>query len=75
MTLFIPGHVLSLQSGCLELVAQSCLILFDLMSCSLPDSSVHGILQARILERVAISFSITLHRCNSLTVNEQFDHF
>ena len=28
----------------------------DPMDCSLPDSSVHGILQARILERVAISF-------------------
>ena len=27
------------------------------MRCSLPGSSVHGILQARILERVAISFS------------------
>ena len=29
----------------------------DLMDCSLPDSSVHGILQARVLEWVAISFS------------------
>ena len=38
-------------------VAQSCLTLCDPMDCSLPDSSVHGILQARILERVAISFS------------------
>ena len=27
------------------------------MDCSLPGSSVHGILQARILERVATSFS------------------
>ena len=27
------------------------------MDCSLPGSSVHGILQARILERVAIPFS------------------
>ena len=27
------------------------------MDCSLPDSSVHGILQARILEWVTISFS------------------
>ena len=27
------------------------------MDCSLPDSSVHGILQARILEWVAISYS------------------
>ena len=29
----------------------------DLKECSLPGSSVHGILQARILEWVAISFS------------------
>ena len=29
----------------------------DPMDCSLPDSSVHGILQARILEWIAISFS------------------
>ena len=31
--------------------------LYDLMDCSLPGSSVHGILQARILELVAIPFS------------------
>ena len=35
----------------------SCVQLCDLMDCSLPGSSVHGILQARILEWVAISFS------------------
>ena len=35
-------------------VAQSCLTLCDPMDCSPPDSSVHGILQARILEWVAI---------------------
>ena len=39
------------------LVAQSCLTLCDPMDCSLPNSSVHGILLARILEWVAISFS------------------
>ena len=39
------------------LVAQSCLTLWDPMDCSLPGSSVHRILQARILEWVAISFS------------------
>ena len=38
-------------------VAQSCLTLCDPMDCSLPSSSVHGIVQARILEWVAISFS------------------
>ena len=36
-------------------VAQSCPALCDPMDCSLPGSSVHGILQARILERVAIN--------------------
>ena len=35
-------------------VAKSCLTFYDLMDCSLPGSSVHGILQARILEWVAI---------------------
>ena len=39
------------------LVIQSCLTLCDPMDYSLPGSSVHGILQARILEWVAISFS------------------
>ena len=38
-------------------VAQSCPTLWDPVDCSLPGSSVHGILQARILEWVAISFS------------------
>src|SRR5574337_21007 len=38
-------------------VAQSCLTLCDLMDCSLPGSSIHGIFQARVLEWVAISFS------------------
>ena len=36
---------------------QSCLTLCDPMDCSLPGFSVHGILQARTLEWVAISFS------------------
>ena len=39
------------------LVLQSCLTLCDLRDCSLPDSSVHGIFQARIVEWVAIPFS------------------
>ena len=40
-----------------ELVAQLCLTICGSMDCSLPGSSVHGILQARILEWVAIPFS------------------
>ena len=39
------------------LVAQLHLTLCDLMDCSPPGSSVHGILQARILEWVTISYS------------------
>ena len=39
------------------LVAQQCLTLWDTTDCSPPGSSVHRILQARILEWVAISFS------------------
>ena len=35
-------------------VAQSCPTLCDPMDCSLPGSSLHGILQARVLECVAI---------------------
>ena len=38
-------------------VVQSCPTLCGPMFCSLPDSSVHGILQARILEWGAIPFS------------------
>ena len=36
------------------LVAQSCVTLCDPMNCSPPGSSVHGILQARILDWIAI---------------------
>ena len=39
------------------LVAQSCLTLWDPIDCSPPGSSVHGLLQARLLEWVAIPFS------------------
>ena len=39
-------------------VAHSCPTLRDPMDCSLPGFSVHGIFQARVLEWVAISFSI-----------------
>ena len=41
----------------LVLVSQLCLTLWDPMYCSPSGSSVHGILQARILEPVAISYS------------------
>ena len=38
-------------------VAQSCPTLSNPMDCSLPDSSIHGIFQARVLEWGAIAFS------------------
>ena len=41
-------------------VAQSCLTLSDPMDCSLPDSSVRGIFQARVLEWGAIALSICI---------------
>ena len=46
-------------------VDQSCPTLPDLMDCSLPGSSVHGISQARVLEWVAIAFSkgMATHSC------------
>ena len=39
-------------------VSQSCLTLSDPMDCSPPGSSIHGILQARVLEWVVIAFSV-----------------
>ena len=51
------GKALELRSQFVAVVAQSCPTLCDPMDYSPPGSSVHGILQARILERVAIPFS------------------
>ena len=42
-------------------VAQSCLTPRDPTDCSLPGSSIHGIFQARVLERGAIAFSKTTY--------------
>ena len=53
-----PLSMVILQARILESeVAQSCLTLCDPVDCSPPGSSIHEILQARILEWVAISFS------------------
>ena len=47
-----------ITNNCLSvLVAQLCLILGGPMDCSPPGSSVHGVLQARTLEWVAMPFS------------------
>ena len=51
----LEGEVLTTELPEVK-VAQLCPTLCDPMNCSLPDSSVHGILQARILEWVAIPF-------------------
>ena len=48
---------ISLITHCCCSVAQLCLTVCDPMDYSLPRSSIHGILQARVLEWVAISFS------------------
>ena len=48
-------------------VSQSCPTLCNPVDCSLPGSSVNGILQARILEWVAISFSISYGNYNSVS--------
>ena len=59
----VPSGLLSSHSPCFtqalpgNLATQSYLTFCDPMDCSLPGSSVPGILQARILEWVAISFS------------------
>ena len=51
------------SNNVLCLVIQSCPTLCDPIDCSLPGSSVHGILQARILEWAAMSSSRGL--CNT----------
>ena len=48
-------------------VAQSSPTLCDPMDCSPPVSSVHGIFQARLLERVALSFSRGFSQPRNLT--------
>ena len=53
-----PPDTTALLGICVSMkVAQSCPTLCDSLDCSLPRSSVHGILQARILEWVAFPFS------------------
>ena len=51
-------------------VTQSCPTLHDAMDCSPPSPSIHGIFQARVLEWVAISFTITCHRAPEKKIKE-----
>ena len=48
-------------------VAQLCPTLWDPKDCSLPGASIHGIFQARVLEWVAISFSLSSSRIGDWT--------
>ena len=48
---------------------QSYLILCDAMNCSPPGSSIHGILQARTLEWVAMPFSSLLLKGQSMKIS------
>ena len=55
--LILHSSGLFIQTNVKVLAIQLCLTLCDPMDCSPPGSSVHGILQARIQEWVAIPFS------------------
>jgi len=52
------------------LVTQSCLTLCDPVDCILPGFSVHGVLQARILEWIVIPFS----KGSSLPRDQTWEH-
>ena len=56
------GQITGTHDGnvCVHAQSLSCVRLCDPMDCGLPDSSVGGIFQARILEWVAISFSTVM---------------
>ena len=51
-------------------VAQSCLTLSDLIDCSLPGSSVHGIFQARVLEWVDKANELNISRMIAITFSK-----
>ena len=55
---YIPRSGFAELHGATILFAQLCLTLCDPKDCSLPDFSVHGFLQTRILEWLAIPISV-----------------
>ena len=57
-----PAYLTYMQGESESEIAQSSPTLCHPVDCSLPGSSVHGILQATILEWVAISFSRGIFR-------------
>ena len=50
-------------------VTQSCPTLCDPVDCSLPNSSVHGIFQAIVLEWITISFSRDIGRVKFFNIH------
>ena len=56
--IFKLGKKIYYQSKSASEIAQSCRTLCNPVDCSLPGSYIHVILQARILQWVAISFSM-----------------
>ena len=56
-TIYVSKELYCIWKKVEVLIAQSCPTLCNPMNCSPPASSIHGILQARILEWVAISCS------------------
>ena len=57
VSLYIYLYIIYIYVYVCMLVAQSCLTLCDHMDCNPPGSSVHGILQARILVKVKVAQS------------------
>ena len=53
----VLGRVLYCTGKATTSASQSCLTLCNPTDCSPPGSSVHGVLETRILERVAMPFS------------------
>ena len=56
-------------------VTQSCPTLCDPMDYSLPGSSIHGVFQARVLEWVAIAFSLELKNFKKVRLYQVFSKF
>ena len=56
-------------------VTQSCLTLSDPVDCSLPGSSVHGILQAKVLEWGAIAFSLVIIKLVMVTFKSYYTSY
>ena len=66
------SHIRNIRMFAAAKSLQSCPTLCDPMDCSLPGFSVHGILQARTLEWVAISFS---KGCFSISKSNNIFHY